>query len=49
MSSISNLGNKNMEKEISQLEVAVIVLAKAIEDGRIDGLVEEIKKIINYS
>jgi hypothetical protein len=37
-----------MEKEIAQLEYAVLILAKAIEDGKIDGLVEEIKKIINY-
>lgn len=37
-----------MEKEISQLEVAVLVLAKRIEEGAISGVIDEIKRIINY-
>lgn len=37
-----------MEKEIQQLELAILILAKAIEDGRISGVLDEIKKIINY-
>jgi len=34
--------------EIQKLEVACIILAKAIEDGRIDGIVKEIKELLNY-
>lgn len=37
-----------MEKEIQQIEVAIMVIAKAIEDGRIDGLLKEVKTIMGY-
>lgn len=35
-------------KEIEQLEAAVIILAQAIENGRIDGLVQEVREIMGY-
>ena len=34
--------------EIQQLEVAVMTIAKAIEDGRIDGVLKEVKEIMGY-
>jgi hypothetical protein len=34
--------------EIQQLEVAVMTLAKAIEAGRIDGVLEDVKTIMGY-
>lgn len=35
--------------EITKLEQACIILAKAIEDGKIDGVVEEICKLLGYN
>jgi|GEM_PF-5497004 len=35
-------------KEIEQLEAAVIILAQAIENGRVDGLVQEVREIMGY-
>jgi hypothetical protein len=35
-------------KEIQQIEQSIIILAKAIEDGRIEGLVKEVMKIMGY-
>ena len=34
--------------EIQQIEAAIMVLAKAIEDGRIDGILQEVKIIMGY-
>jgi hypothetical protein len=38
-----------MEVEIQRLEEAVLILAKAIEDGRIDELYKEISQILKYN
>ncbi len=35
--------------ELTRLEIAVLILAKAIEDGRIDGLEKEIREILKYN
>jgi hypothetical protein len=36
-------------KEIQKLEVAIILLAKAIESGRITGVSEEVQEILGYT
>jgi len=37
-----------MEKEIHQLEEACLILARAIEDGKISGIVEEVQELLGY-
>jgi len=37
-----------MEIEIQRLEIACLILAKAIEDGRIDGIEDEIRELLHY-
>ena len=37
-----------MEKEIQQLEQACLTLAKAIENGRIEGVLQEVREILGY-
>ena len=37
-----------MQKEIQQLEQACLILAQAIEDGRIDRVTEEIRQVLGY-
>ena len=34
--------------EIQKIETALIVIAEAIDDGRIDGVAREIKDILGY-
>lgn len=38
-----------MQIEIERLERALIILSDAIEDGRIDGISNEIRDLLNYS
>ena len=37
-----------MQIEIERLEQALIILADAIEDGRIDGISNEIRDLLKY-
>jgi len=37
-----------MQKEIQSLEAAVLLLAKMIEIGQVDGVFERIEEILNY-
>lgn len=37
-----------MEKETQALEYAVLILAQAIEDGRIDGVLSDVQRLIGY-
>ncbi len=38
--------HKNMDIEIQRLEAVCLVLAKAIEEGRIEGIQNEVREIL---
>lgn len=36
------------QKELQQIEICLILLARAIEEGRIDNLTNDVKTILGY-
>ncbi len=37
------------QKEIQQIEVSLLIIARAIESGRIDGVLNDVKQVLGYT